>query len=459
MRGSRRFLWGGPAAAIVALAMPAFASPASPAGLQKLQHLIFIIQENRSFDSYFGTYPGADGLPSPRPCLPDLWRPGTCRKPYLDHHAVNYGGPYEAGDQRADIDRGAMDGFVIERERELGTGCNAAAGDRPANAYVWDPEIGRRTQQFCVVDVMGFHDGSDIPNYWAYARAYVLQDHFYESVASWSQPAHLAIFSGWSAICTQLNPPKIQSCASSSDAQSWGPDNPTPYLWTDITYMLHRHGITWNAYLDGGLGTTFGGRGVPRIWAVSPGFETVQHDGQVANAEVDLTQFYTDAANGTLPQVSWILPQTADSEHPPVSIEDGEMYVTGLIDAVMQGPDWQSSAIFVAYDDMGGFYDHAPPPFHFDGLGLGMRVPAWIVSPYARPGYVDHQACSTDCYLAFIEDVFLGGERIRNAGRPDPRPDYRDERRVYGDLANDFNFGQAPRAPLILSVHPMTLLR
>ncbi len=107
---------------------------------------------------------------------------------------------------------------------------------------------------------------------------------------------------------------------------------------------------------------------------------------------------------------------------------------------------------------MGGFYDHEPPPFKIDSEGLGIRVPALLISPYAIPGTIDHQICSTDCYIKFIEDVFLGGERMNQAGRPDPRPDYRDTYAGYGDLANDFNFNQSPRPPLILSTHPMTTL-
>ena len=133
--------------------------------------------------------------------------------------------------------------------------------------------------------------------------------------------------------------------------------------------------------------------------------------------------------------------------------------MTGLINAIMQGPDWSSSAIFVTWDDADGFYDHEPPPFQFDKIGLGIRVPAFMVSPYAIPGYIDHQVCSTDCYLKLIEDTFLNGERMDQSGRPDPRPDYRDSQPAYGSLLNDFNFNQAPRRPLILSTHPMSLLR
>jgi phospholipase C len=135
--------------------------------------------------------------------------------------------------------------------------------------------------------------------------------------------------------------------------------------------------------------------------------------------------------------------------------------VTGLINAIANGPaaQWNSTAIFLVWDDMGGFYDHQPPGFNFDSLGLGMRVPALIVSPLAKRGYVDHQLCSTDCYLKLIEDVFLGGERMSQAGRPDPRPDYRDQSSAYGDLLNDFDLAAPPRKPLVLRAHPMSLLR
>jgi Phosphoesterase family len=130
-----------------------------------------------------------------------------------------------------------------------------------------------------------------------------------------------------------------------------------------------------------------------------------------------------------------------------------------LVNAIMAGPDWHSSAIFVSHDDMGGFYDHEVPAATFDILGLGIRVPAMVISPYAKKGYIDHNFCSTDCYLKMIEDVFLGGERMDQAGRPDPRPDYRDEQTSYVGLTGDFDFSHQPREPLILSTHPMTLLR
>jgi phospholipase C len=444
-------------AAIACGRLPADARGAA-GGAGVLNHLIFIVQENRSFDHYFGTFPGADGFPSPLPCLPDEWYPSQCDMPYLNHEDGNIGGGHNRVWQVANIDGGKMDGFVVSREKQLGNHCKPPNEGRVLGG-TWIDDEGFPHVAACTIDVMGYHDGTDLPNYWAYASTYVLEDQFFEGDTSWSEPNHFNIFSGWAAKCTEQNPPNVNSCASTYGGDVWGPRYTTPDLWTDITYLLNQNNVSWNVYLDGGQGKPFDQKHVPGIWSVLPGFETVQDDNQVGNAEVNLTQFYVDAANGGLPQVTWVLPKYFDSEHPQARISDGQTYVTGLINAVMSGPDWSDSAIFVTYDDSDGFYDHVPPPVAFDSLGVGIRLPAWIVSPYAKTGYIDHQFCSSDCYLKFIEDTFLNGERMNQAGRPDPRPDYRDTQPAYGDLTNDFDFSQNPRAPLILPLHPMTLLR
>ncbi|HLG75971.1 MAG TPA: alkaline phosphatase family protein [Ktedonobacteraceae bacterium] len=150
-----------------------------------------------------------------------------------------------------------------------------------------------------------------------------------------------------------------------------------------------------------------------------------------------------------------VVPNGKDSEHPPALVSTGQAYVTALINAVMKGPDWNSTAIFLAWDDWGGFYDHVVPP-HVDENGYGLRVPGLVISPYARRGFVDHQVLSFDAYLKFIEDDFLGGSRLdpKTDGRPDPRPDVRENAAVLGNLANDFDFNQSPRSPLLLSLQP-----
>ena len=121
----------------------------------------------------------------------------------------------------------------------------------------------------------------------------------------------------------------------------------------------------------------------------------------------------------------------------------------------MQGPAWNSTAIFLSWDDWGGFYDHVTPP-HVDENGYGLRVPGLVISPYAKKGLIDHQTLSFDAYLKFIEDDFLGGSRLdpKTDGRPDPRPDVRENASVLGNLESDFDFSQSPRTPVVLSLHP-----
>ena len=164
-----------------------------------------------------------------------------------------------------------------------------------------------------------------------------------------------------------------------------------------------------------------------------------------------LTSTLRRPRDGTLPAVSWIVPENKVSEHPPAKVSDGQAYVTALINAAMQGPDWNSTAIFLAWDDWGGFYDHVAPPT-VDQNGYGLRVPGLVISPYAKKGFIDHQTLSFDAYLKFIEDVFLNGQRIdpKTDGRPDPRPTVRENCSQLGDLMNDFDFTQAPRPPLVL---------
>jgi phospholipase C len=133
-------------------------------------------------------------------------------------------------------------------------------------------------------------------------------------------------------------------------------------------------------------------------------------------------------------------------------VSAGEAYVTALINSIMKSPFWNSTAIFLSWDDWGGFYDHVVPP-KVDNGGFGIRVPAIVISPWAKKGTIDKQVLSHDSYLRFIEDVFLGGQRLdpKTDGRPDSRPTVR-ENVQQGDLLNDFDFAQQALPPLILPV-------
>jgi len=180
----------------------------------------------------------------------------------------------------------------------------------------------------------------------------------------------------------------------------------------------------------------------PSYWNPLPLFSDVVADGQLGNI-VDTKQFYIDAATGALPAVSWIVPNDKQSEHPPESVTDGQQYVSGLVNAVQQGPDWSTTAIFIVWDEWGGLFDHVAPPA-VDWAGYGFRVPALVVSPWAKHDVVDHQLLSFDAYDKFIEDLFLGGRRLDplTDGRPDPRPDVRENYPGLGNLLDDFNFNQ-----------------
>ena len=471
-----------------ALTVPAAAAPSATAaqGIHKIKHVVIIMQENRSFDSYFGTYPGADGIPGLAgnpgkvPCVPDPMR-HTCRRPYHNHNDVNAGGPHMTVDGVRDINGGRMNGFIASVE----------SGHPDTDRLACHTPITTRSRLIAVLngppclDVMGYHDAREISHYWAYARNFVLQDHMFAPVQSWSLPSHLYLMSGWSASC--LNPMDPLTCRTASLVNPDGDGQPNSnnpaaallglltvsdaddpadatqpqdYGWTDITYLLFRHHVSWKYYLtqgtepdcaSGAMTCTPVPQNVetPEIWNPLPDFVDVHQDHQLGNIVPD-TQFFRDAHAGKLPAVSWLIPSGDNSEHAPGLISWGQDHVTRAIDAIMSGRDWNSTAIFLAWDDWGGFYDHVKPP-RVDAQGYGMRVPGLVISPYARAGYIDHQILSFDAYLKFIEDDFLHGQRIDSTdGRPDGRPDVRERARILGNLVNDFDFNQRPRRAFLL---------
>ena len=194
----------------------------------------------------------------------------------------------------------------------------------------------------------------------------------------------------------------------------------------------------------------------PGIWNPLPYFDTVQEDGELDRIQ-PIENFYEQARKGTLPAVVWVVPSGEVSEHPPALVSAGQAFVTDLINAVMKGPNWKDCAIFLSWDDWGGFYDHVVPP-KVDENGYGLRVPGLVISPYAKKEFIDRQILSFDAYLKFIEDDFLGGMRLdpKTDGRPDPRPTVRENVPQLGDLVNDFDFARRPLPPLILPEHPKT---
>jgi len=437
-----------------------------PSGIHKIKHVIMIMQENRSFDSYFGTYPRATGIPMhdgvPTVCVPDP--AGGCDRPYHDTADMNGGGPHGVANAIADVNHGKMNGFIQQRDAAKSS-CKVP--DDPAcNGHSGIP------------DVMGYHTAAEIPNYWTYAKNFVLQDRMFEPVRSWSLPEHMYLVSAWSARCKNHSP---MSCANSIvgpyGVNAFGKavhkelatgQTSIDLAWTDITWLLYAHHVSWSYYVQTGSQpdcpndqaetcvTVRQSAATPGIWNPLPLFGDVQQDHQLHNIQ-PLDNYFHAAATGTLPAVSWVVPSGPDSEHPPNSVHRGQAYVTALINAAMKSPDWNSTAIFLSWDDWGGFYDGVVPPA-VDQNGYGLRVPGLVISPYAKKGYIDPQTLSSDAYLKFIEDDFLGGARLnpQTDGRPDRRPDVRETLPILGNIAQDFNFNQPPRPPLLLPTNPPT---
>ncbi len=436
-----------------------------PTGIHKIKHVIVVMQENRSFDSYFGTYPGADGIPMsegvPTVCVPNPL--GGCTAPYHDTADVNGGGPHGNANGVADVAGGAMNGFIVERDRAKPSCTNP---DDPACSLGATP------------DVMGYHTGAEIPNYWTYANDFALDDHMFEPVESWSLPDHLYLVSAWSARCKNRSP---SSCVN----DIVGPYGAAQFdqavhqelttgttsvdlAWTDITWLLYVHHVSWRYYVQTGTQPDCDNNSAetcprqpqsastPGIWNPLPLFGDVQSDHQLNDVQ-SLSSYFAAARSGTLPAVSWITPSNPDSEHPPASIHQGQAYVTSIVNAAMESRDWDSTAIFLSWDDWGGFYDSVVPPA-VDQNGYGLRVPSITISPYARRGYIDPQTLSSDAYLKFIEDDFLDGARLNPKidKRPDPRPDVREDEAPLGTMDRDFDFDHAPRAPVLLPTNPPT---
>ena len=325
------------------------------AGIHKIKHVVVIMQENRSFDSYFGTFPGADGIPmrKGRSVACESAAPGlACQHLYVDHADVNGGGPHAFRNHVKDYHHGRMDGFL--RQAVL---ANKGCGDPN------DPSCSNGSG----IDVLGYHVQSDIPNYWALAHRYVLQDRMFEPVRSWSLPEHLWQVSEWAAHCTSR---AASSCSNSPGYYGFRPPDgwtgrsgrATPmdpiFAWTDLTYLLHRQHVSWGYYVQPGsepdcrddtaliCSTVRQRPQTPGVWNPLPDFVTVQQDHQLGNIQ-PTRNFLHQARSGHLPAVSWVIPSGQVSEHPPARVSAGQSYVTRLVDSVMRGPDWRSTAIFL----------------------------------------------------------------------------------------------------------------
>ena len=342
-----------------------------------IEHFVVLMQENHSFDNYFGTYPGADGI-SKDTCMPVAKRSRPCVRPFrLGGRPVPDLG-HDRRIYRIQYARGRMDGFV-----------RAASADR------------QRVER----SVMGYYDHRDLPFYWNVADEYVLFDRFFAATPDGSVASHMFWVTG-----------------TPGDPDGGFGDRPT------IFDRLDRHGISWKFYVEDYD---------PRQPTQAVRVPLLNSARYVTNPKrfariVDLDEYYKDLRDGQLPQVAYIAP-SGSSEHPPGRIGAGEALVKRLVTALSMSSAWDSSAFMWTYDGWGGWFDHVRPP-----KTLGFRVPALLVSPYARQGYVDSTRLDTTSILRFIEDNW----RLKPLARRDARAN---------SLAGAFDFSTTPRAPSIVA--------
>jgi phospholipase C len=395
---------------IVPVQLPTFRTVNGP-----IKHIVFLIKENRTFDNYFGAYPGADGATTARTItgkiVPLAHQPDVIGDPY-HHHA----------DSVKAFDNGKMDGFQL-----IGV-----PGVDKLNTN--DPYANSSLSQFLQ---------SDIPNYWQYAQDFVLGDRMFSSVAGPSFPNHLFTVAAQSGgtIDQPLSPHGPDwGCESNTntvdvwnDASQTFESQPVCFDFATLADQLSGANYSWRYYAPGKVsgGKDFKGN----RWSIMTVIRHIRYSGMWQNV-VPIEQFKIDAMNGDLPTVSWVIPYARFSEHPNFSVCLGQSWTVDLLNSIMEGPDWNSTAVFIVWDDFGGLYDHVPPP-QVDRFGWGFRAPLLVISPFAKKGYVDHTQYEFSSVLRFTQDS-LGLEATLS-----------DRDANANNMMNAFDFSQTPRAPLI----------
>lgn len=385
-------------------AQPTMRSPA-----RYIQHVVIVIQENRSFDNLFSGFPGADA--------PRFGFAGR-RKIMLHPTALENPGDIENNwrDSIAGWNGGKMNGF--EREHFYG-------GARDF-AYAYVPR-------------------SESAPYWAMAREYVLADRMFPTEFGPSYTAHLSLI----AANTDIKRTPIAE-VDAPDTLKWGCEAP-PGTRTytldsrrverfDGPFPCYRHfptiadrldaaGISWKYYAAALTG-------IGEVWSEFSSVHDAYYGPDWQNVISPQTRILTDAQSA-LSDVSWVTPDWKDSDHTGSGYNRGPSWVTSVVNAIGESPYWKSTAIFVLWDDWGGWYDDVPPP-QLDFRGLGIRVPCIVISPYAKRGYVSHTQYEYGSILKFVEQVF---------GLPPigpPANGFTDTRAA--GMLDAFDFTQAPRA-------------
>jgi len=378
-----------------------------PKGISRINHVIWIIQENRTFDNYFGTFPRADGIPSGA-CLPVLPGSKECVKPFHmppGQPVLDLVHAWETA--HAAENNGRMDGFIW------------AEGTPYA---------------------VGYYDEQDIPNYWSYARHFTLCDRFFSSFNGPSSQNHLFTVAAQDGGLIEFTG-KLEEAEELLD-------DPDGFSFLQIVELLDKAHVSWKYYVETrpvpsgakrrGYWLAYPDPKHYSAWNPLPGFKAVRDNPKrMANME-DLKEYFSDLKNGTLPAVSYITPDFQDSEHPPAPPALGMWYVTRIVNALMESPYWKDSVIFITWDDYGGFYDHVTPP-EVDSLGFGPRVPMIVISPYAKPEHISHYTYEFSSVLKFIEERW-------GLGYLTARDHWAD------DMRDCFDFSQQPNSALVIPI-------
>jgi phospholipase C len=378
--------------------MPAAAAGSPEAPATPIHHFVVLLQENHTFDNYFGTYPGAEGIPK-NTCVPadPAAGPKPCVRPFPMGNRAVLDLDHSHSSALMDLAHGRMNGFVQAQNIRTGDGAQA----------------------------MGYYAASDVPFYWNVADRYVLFDHFFSSDLGGSFLNHVY----WVA-------------AAAGNA---GQTVPLGGLrLTTIFDQLQAAGVSWKFYVQN-YDPAITYRALPRltnanrasqaVWCPLLDIPRFLDDPALRSHIVGLSQYYSDLRDGTLPAVAYVAPSGA-SEHPPGSLATGQRFVHGLVNALMMSRSWDSSAFVEAYDDWGGWYDHVLPPTRF-GHTDGFRVPAMLISPYARQHYIDHTSLDFTSLLKFTEQNW----HLRPLTQLDASA---------GSMMAAFDFGQPPRKPEII---------
>lgn len=307
-----------------------------------IDHIVIVLQENHTFDNYFGAYPKAEGILDKNTCLPRSQGslPNMCVSPYHDTNLTPVDMNHNWNSAHADYHSGKMDGFVYSEGND---------------------------------ETMGYYERSDLTHYYSAADNYVLCDKYFTSVMSESAPNHLYLVAGTSGGIKDDNVP-------------------LPLSITPIFQQLDQKGISWKVY-----GFT--------QWYRS--FSYVHNNPSISqNNFAGAHSFGIDLKKQLLPQVSWIIGAPGGDEHPPKNIQTGETSVADdIVNPLGSSPYWNSVAIFVTWDDYGGFYDHVAPP-QVDQYGYGFRVPCLVISPYSKPGFISNRINDHTSILKFVENSY-----------------------------------------------------